>query len=139
MTFCDEIYFEITLTGTKAEIKKIASFLRSGELDDFFPISSDYINFDDGYDEAGDGDKTSLVFTDDDCGVEIDEFDSDEFLDVFCRAAKNLDVEGRFYDVDDEEFSFISALGDTYYVNSKKIDRFNDELDERAREEDSDE
>jgi len=138
MTFCDELYFEITLTGTKAEIRKFVSFLRSGELDDFFEITSDYINYDDGYKDALDTDKTSLVLTDDDCGIEIDEFDSDEFLDVFCRAAKNLDVEGRFYDVDDEEFSFVSSTGDTYYVNSKKIDRFNDELDEeRAREEDN--
>lgn len=138
MTFCDELYFEITLTGTKAEIRKFVSFLRSGELDDFFEITSDYINYDDGYKDALDTDKTSLVLTDDDCGIEIDEFDSDEFLDVFCRAAKNLDVEGRFYDVDDEEFSFVSSMGDTYYVNSKKIDRFNDELDEeRAREEDN--
>ncbi len=136
MTFCDELYFEITLTGAKSEIKKFASFLRSGELDDFFEISSDYITYDDGYTDADDGDKTTLIFSDDDCGVEIDEFDTDEFLDVFCRAAKSLDVEGRFYDVDDEEFSFISAAGDTYYVNSKKIDRFNDELDEeREREE----
>ena len=138
MTFCDELYFEITLTGTKAEIKRFASFLRSGELDDFFEISSDYISYDDGYSDAADEDKTTLVFTDDDCGVEIEEFDTDEFLDVFCRAAKNLEVEGRFYDVDDEEFSFVSSLGDTYYINSKKIDRFNDELGERAREEDED-
>ncbi len=138
MTFCDELYFEITLTGTKAEIRKFASFLRSGELDDFFEISADYINFDDGYAGADEGEKTTLVFTDDDCGVEIDEFDSDEFLDVFCRAAKSLDVEGRFYDADDEEFSFVSEEGDTYYINSKKIDRFNDELDERAREEEED-
>ena len=138
MTFYDELYFEITLTGAKAEMKKFAGFLRSGELDDFFEASEDYINFDDGYDEALDTDEVSLVFTDDDCGVEIDEFDADEFLDVFCRAAKNLDVEGRFYDADDEEFSFVSAPGDAYYVNAKKIDRFNDELDEKAREEEND-
>ena len=138
MTFCDELYFEITATGTKAEVKRLASFLRSGELDEFFEISDDYISFDDNYDGADADEKTSLIFTDDDLGVEIDEFDADEFLDVFCRAAENLDVVGRFYDADDEEFSFVSAEGDTYYVNSKKINKFNDELDEEREREEED-
>jgi hypothetical protein len=139
MTLCEELYFEITLTGAKAEIKKFASFLKSGELDDFFEITSDYINYDDEYAGKDDSEETSLVFTNDDYGIEIDEFDSDEFLEIFCRAAKNLDVQGRLYDIDDEEFSFVSSKGDTYYLNSKKIDRFNDELDEHAFREDEEE
>ena len=136
MTFCEELYFEITLTGAKSELKKFVSFLKSGELDDFFEITSDYISYDDEYADALDSDETSIVFTNDDMGTEIDEFDSDEFLEVFCRAAKELYVNGRIYDADDEEYEFTSAVGDTYYVNAKRNKRFNDELDEKAYEED---
>ena len=139
MIFCDELYFEITLTGSKAELRKFSAFLKSGELDDFFEVYREFINFDDAYENADDTEKCSLVFTNDDDAVEIDEFDSDEFLEVFCRAAKNLYVEGRIFDADDEEFSFISSEGDTYYINSRKITRFNDELDERAYEEEREE
>ena len=139
MIFCDEVYFEITLTGSKAEINKFASFLKSGDLDDFFEIYPEYINFDDAYDTALNTDKCSMIFTNDDDGIEIDEFDCDEFLEVFCRAAKSLYVEGRIFDADDEDFSFISSEGDTYYINSRKITRFNDELDERAYEEEREE
>ncbi len=139
MTLYEELYFEITLTGTKAEIKRFTSFLKSGELDDFFEIVTDYINLDDGYATADEDEETRLVFTNDDWGVEIDEFDVDEFLDTFCRAAKSLEVQGTLYDADDGEYSFISAAGDGYYVNAKSITKFNDELDEHAREEESDE
>ena len=139
MTFCEELYFEITLTGTKAEIRKVISFLKSGELDEFFEFDSDYIDYHDDFDSTEEGDSTSVILSNDDWGVEIDEFDSDEFLDVFCRAAKNLDVEGRFYDVDDEEYAFVSEAGDSYYVNAKKVRRFNDELDEQAHKEERNE
>lgn len=135
MTFCEELYFEITLTGTKSELRKFVSFLKSGELDDFFEISGDFINYDDEFESALPDQETSITFSNDDIGVEIDEFDSDEFLEVFCKAAKALDVEGRIYDIDDEEYEFVSASGDSYYVNAKKTKRFNDELDEKAYEE----
>lgn len=138
MTFYDELYFEITATGTKADVRRLASFLRSGELDEFFEVTEDYISFDDNYDDASDGEKTSLTLTDDDLGVEIDEVNIDEFLSVFCRASEKLEVSGRFYDADDEEFSFISAEGDDYYVNAKKINKFNDELDEEREREEED-
>ena len=136
MTPCEELYFEITLTGTKSELKKFVSFLKSGELDDFFEITSDYINYDDEYDAADPEKETSIIFSNDDYGIEIDEFDTDEFLEVFCKAAKSLDVKGNLYDADDEEYEFISAKGDSYYVNAKRTARFNDELDEKAYEED---
>ena len=103
MKLHEELYFEITLTGIKSELKKFISCLKSGELDDFFEFSSDYISYDDEYDDAGDGDETSIVITNDDLGIEIDELDTDEFLDVFCRAARSLDVSGHIYDIDDEE------------------------------------
>ena len=130
MTLCEELYFEITLTGIKSELKKFVSYLKSGELDDFFEISSDYINYDDEYETTENDKKASITFSNDDYGIEIDEFDSDEFLEVFCKAAKNLYVEGRLFDIDDEEFSFISEEGDSYYVNAKRSKKFNDDIDE---------
>ena len=139
MTLCDELYFEITLTGSKSELRKFVSFLRSGELDDFFEMSSDYINYDDGYQAADDNTESSIVFTNDDMGIEIDELDTDEFLELFCRAGKNLDIDGRLYDADDEEYAFVSEMGDSYYLNAKNATRFNDELDEKAYEEDREE
>jgi len=136
MTLCEELYFEITLSGTKSELKKIVSYLKSGELDDFFEVSSDYIHYDDDFDSVESDKEASFIFSNDDYGIEIDEFDTDEFLEVFCKATKALDVEGRLFDVDDEEYSFISSKGDSYYVNAKKTTKFNDELDEKAYEED---
>ncbi len=136
MTLCEELYFEITLTGTKSELKKFVSYLKSGELDEFFEITSDYISYDDEFDTASAEIETRIIFSNDDYGIEIDEFDTDEFLEVFCKAAKNLDVRGNLYDIDDEEYSFISEKGDSYYLNAKRTSRFNDELDEKAREED---
>ena len=136
MTLCEELYFEITLSGTKSELKRFASYLKSGELDDFFEVSSDYIHYDDEFDAADPEKETSFIFSNDDYGVEIDEFDTDEFLEVFCKAARKLDVEGRIFDIDDEEYEFVSEAGDSYYLNAKRTKKFNDELDEKAYEED---
>lgn len=132
MTLCEELYFEITLTGAKSELKKLVSFLRSGEMDDFFTFDNNYIIYDDGFDAAELSAESSITFTNDDYGIEIDEFDTDEFLEVFCRAAKQLEVIGTIYDINDDEFSFSSEKGDSYYVNSRKVARFNedDDLDE---------
>lgn len=129
MTLCEELYFEITLTGVKSELKKFVSFLKSGELDDFFEFSTEYITYDDNFDTADADEELSITLSNDDYGIEIDEFDTDEFLDIFCRAAKNLFVTGQLYDIDDEEYSFKSEAGDSYYVNAKKIDRFNEDED----------
>ena len=136
MTLCEELYFEITLSGTKSELKKFVSYLKSGELDDFFDVSSEYIHYDDEFGAADNDKETSVIFSNDDYGIEIDEFDTDEFLEIFCKAAKSLEVEGRLFDVDDEEYEFVSAKGDSYYVNAKRSTKFNDELDEKAYEED---
>ncbi len=135
MTFCEELYFEITLTGAKSELKKFVSFLKSGELDDFFEVLPEYINYDDEFESTSPDKETSVIFSNDDCGVEIDELDTDEFLEVFCKAAKALDVSGRLFDIDDEEYAFVSVPGDSYYLNAKKTKRFNDELDEEAYKE----
>ena len=138
MVLWDELYFEITLHGEKSELKKFASFLKSGELDDFFEISSDYIIYDDNYKDTPDEEETELVLTNDDYAIEIDEFDTDEFLDVLCKAAKNLDCYGFLSDGADGEFHFESKKGDSYYINARKGIRFNDQLDEVAFDEEKD-
>lgn len=139
MTLCEELFFEIKLCGEKKELKKFIEFLKSGELDDFFEVTSDNIDLDDDYLAASDDNEASFVFINDDLGIEIDELDTDEFLDVFCKAARKLDVQGRLYDIDDEEYSFVSARGDSYYINAKNINCFNDELDEQAEKEEAEE
>ena len=139
MTIWDELYFEITMRGEKSELRKIVSFLKSGELEDFFEFSSDYIIYDDSFAAADDGAETEIIFTNDDYAVEIEELDTDEFLELLCKAAKNLEVYGTLSDGDDSEFQFSSSKGDSYYVNSRKSVRFNDELDEVVRDEEDNE
>ncbi len=129
MTLCEELYFEITVTGVKSELKKFAAFLRSGELDEFFEVESRYIEYRDGYEDQDDSDISSFTLSNDDWGIEIDEFDTDEFLDVFCMAGRALDIHGRLFDIDDEEYSFISHEGDSYHLNAKKISAFNEDGD----------
>ena len=136
MTLCEELYFEITLTGAKSELKKFVSFLRSGELDEFFEISSEYISYDDEYDTTPPEGETSVIFSNDDYGIEIDEFDTDEFLEVFCKAAKNLYVKGQLFDIDDEEYCFVSDMGDSYYTNAKNISSFNEDEDKPDEDDD---
>ena len=139
MILYEEIYFEITFTGEKSELKKMVKFLKSGELDDFFEISSDYICYADEYKDLADEEESEFVFTNDDLGVEVDEFDTDEFLEIICKAGKKLDISGHIYDVSDEEFSFSSEKEDSYYVNARNVNKFNDELDEAAENEEMDE
>ena len=130
MTLWDELYFEITLKGAKSDIKKVVSFLESGELDDFFEMSEEYIIFDDGYSSADNETETEMIFTNDDYGIEIGSLDADEFLELFCKVAKNLDVYGTLSDIDGAEFKFESEKGNASYINSRHAIRFNDELDE---------
>ena len=113
MTLYEELYFDVTLRGPKSELKKFVSVLRSGEFDDFFEITSDYIIYDDSYDGADDATDTEIIFTNDDYGIEIEEFDTDEFLEVFCKAAKKLDVYGTLFDAEDGEW-----YGYLHYDNS---------------------
>ncbi|MBE6533266.1 MAG: hypothetical protein E7676_07240 [Ruminococcaceae bacterium] len=129
MTLYDELYFEITATGPKSEIKRLVSFLKSGEINDFFEFSSDYIIYDDDYATASADEEATVVISNDDFGIEIDEFHTDEFLEVFCKAAKNLYVKGQLFDIDDEEYTFVSDVGDSYYTNAKNIASFNEDED----------
>lgn len=130
MKLCEELYFEITVEGRREALRRFASYLTSGELDDFFEISENYICYgDDFYEDNGNPD-SSLVFTNDDLGIEIDSFDPEEFLDALCRVTVDLDVMGHLYDIDDEEYSFQSLRGDVGYTNQRSIDHFNEESDE---------
>lgn len=136
MIFNEAVSFEITVNGANSDVKRLASTLLSGEFADFFEIDEDMLSFDDDYETGEPDEQTSMLFSSDEFGVEVDEFDSDEFLEMFCKAAKRLYVNGVFYNFDDEEYRFVSEAGDSYYVNSDNISNFNDELDEeRSREE----
>ena len=137
MTLYDELYFEITATGPKSEIKNFVSYLKSGELDEFFEFSTDYINYDDEYATAGPDQEVSVVISNDDYGVEIDEFHTDEFLEVLCKAGRRLYLKGNLFDVDDEEYSFVSEKGDSYYTNALLVQNFNED-DDKPHEDDDD-
>lgn len=139
MILSEEIYFEITAKGQKSEIKKLVKFLKSGELDDFMEITSDYFNYNDDYASADDSDNAELIFSNDDLGIEVDEFDTEEFLDVFCKAARSLELVGHIYDINDDEYNFTSEAGDSGYINSRNVNKFNDELDEAAYNEEQEE
>ncbi len=139
MILYEEIYFEITFRGEKSELKKLAKFLKSGELDDFLEVSSDYICYSDEYRDASDTEEAEITFTNDDLGIETDEFDTDDFLEIICKAGKNLEISGHIYDISDEEYSFTSEKGYSYYVNARGAKKFNDELDEAAENEEIDE
>lgn len=130
MILSEEIYFEINLHGKKADVKNMVKFLKSGELEDFFDIGSEYIVYDDDFSGADDTQETGFTFTNDDMGIEVEEFDTDAFLEIFCKAATPLDVDGHIYDIDDEEYSFVSRPGSGDYEDAQGEKRFNDELDE---------
>lgn len=138
MTLCEELYFEITLKGRKFDIDRFITFLRSGELDEFFEFSMDYVFYADGYDACEMFGETKVVLSNDDYGIEIDELEAEDFLDVFCRAAKALDVTGQMYDIDDEEIRFVSEVGSSYYLDPKHVTRFNEDEDEEPEEDDED-
>ncbi len=132
MILNEEIYFDITLKGKKSEIKKFAKFIKSDELEDFLESAADFINYSDEYAAAGDDESVEMYFINDDFGIEADEFDTDDFLDVFCKAARDLEVVGHLYDINDEEFNFTSEAGSADYADSSRVARFNDELDDAA-------
>lgn len=139
MKLYEELYFEINVEGQKSELKKFVRFLKSGELEDFFEITNDYFCYDDEYQGKGDDEETSFVFTNDDLGIEIDEFNPEEFLEMFCKGGKNLSLSGHFYDIDDEEYDFTSAVGDDSFEHGSNGKKFNDELDEAADAEEEEE
>ena len=139
MTFYDELYFEIRVTGAKSEIKNFVNYLKSGELDDFFEFSTDYVSYDDDYYDADPSTEVSIIISNDDYGVEIDEFHTDEFLEILCKAGKRLYLKGQLYDADDEEYSFVSETGDSYYTNALLVQNFNEDEDRPIEDDEDDE
>ena len=136
MTLYEELYFEIRATGAKSEVKNFLNYLKSGELDEFFEFSADYISYDDDYDTADAGAEVTVIISNDDWGIEIDEFCTDEFLEVICKAGKRLYLKGQLYDADNEEYSFVSEAGDSYYTNALLVQDFNEDEDKPVEEDD---
>lgn len=134
MTLYDELYFEITVSGKKDHVKTFVNYLKSGELDDFFEFSTDYIYYDDNFAPAAPNQEVSLTLSNEDCGIEIDEFDTDEFLEIICKAGRNLYIKGQLSDSDGDEYTFLSDVGESYYVNARNL-AFNEDEDKPRDEE----
>lgn len=137
MRLHEELYFDISIEGEKSDVRKFISYLESGELDDYIESLPDYLIYGDGYVSSGDFEKVNVTLANDDFGIEIGDFDPERFLDDFCAFGKNLYISGHFYDIDDEEYRFISYIGEADYVNTEAID-YSDELDIEARRDDYD-
>ena len=134
MRLHDELYFEIHASGNKADVQRFVEFLLSGDLDDFFEITRDYITYSDNYDLATGFEEVTVTLANDDVGIEIDSFNPEKLLDVLCAAGRSLSIHGNIFDIDDEEYYFISHPNDSSYVNTDSLE-FSDELDEEARRE----
>lgn len=139
MTLYEELYFDITAEGTKSDLKKFISALRGGALEDFFEFDDEYLDYADEYAGCDDDGHTFVYLTNQDYGIEIDELEVADFLEVLCKNAKTLELRGEIYDAENEEYRFVSKAGDSYYVNADKIKLFNDELDEEREKEEADE
>lgn len=139
MTLYDELYFEIRATGAKSEIDKFVNFLKSGELDEFFEFDDEYVNYDDDYDGASDSTEVTVIIANDDYGIDIDEFYTDEFLELICKAGRRLYLKGQLYDSDNEEYSFVSEAGNSYYINALLINDFNEDEDKPVEEDEEEE
>ena len=134
MILSDELYFNINVEGTKSNISKFVTFITSGELDSFFEISDEYIMYNDDLGEESASPLASFTLSNDDYGIEIGSFNPERFLDVFCSAGAELYIHGQFFDINDEEYNFVSKAGSISYINTEDIE-YSDELDEEARKE----
>ena len=137
MRLHNELYFEIHASGLKSDIQKFVNYLLSGELDDFFEFSEDYIIYNDNFDQLNSHDETSVTISNDDEGIEISSFNPENFLDALCCASSRLELHGNLFDIDDEEYYFVSREGSSSYINTEDIE-YADELDEEARREEND-
>ena len=138
MIFYDSVCFDITVMGQKTHVDKLINYLKSGELDSYFVIEDEFFSFDNNYDSANSDDEVSISLSEE-FGVEVEEFDSDEFLEIVCKVEKSLHIKGSFYNFDDDEVRFVSESGNSYYVNSDGFSEFNDELDAEAKKEEAEE
>ncbi len=137
MTLCEELYFEITLRGEKQYLDKFIKYVKSGALEDFIEDAEEYIVREYDYAYADPDDEIEICFSNDDMGIEVDEFDPEEFLEVFLKGARELFVSGQLYDIEDEEYAFVSKEGTDSFYNVKSVTDFNDELDAEAAKEDA--
>ena len=134
MRLHEELYIDITVQGKRCDIDKFIAYITSGELDDFFEITSDLITYDDEYNTAGTATEVKAFISNDSYGFEIDSFNPEEFLDAFCAGGYNVFIQGHLYDIDDEEYRFVSPVGETSYDDASKI-HYKDELDFEAQRE----
>ena len=132
MILREEIYFDITFEGAKSVLSKIESFLLSGAFDDYFEISREHITYDEDLAAAG---TCRMILSNEDYGIEMERFNPEKFLAILCPNAKDATVTGSFYDIDDEEYRFVSLEGDDGHSDADNINLFNDELSEKAYEE----
>ncbi len=138
MIFCNAVCFDITVYGKKSYAEKLVCYLKSGEFDEFFEINNDLFLFEDDYETTDSDGEVRFLFSSDEFGIEVREFDSDEFLELLCKAGKFLHLSGNIYNFDDDEIRFISDIGNDYYNSGDGIDIFNDELDREALKEEED-
>ena len=138
MTLYEELYFDITLEGAKSDIKRFVSALEAGALDDFFEYDSEQLDYDDDFESADDEKETSLSFSNVDIGIEIEEISLYDLLDQLCKISKSLEVRGEIYDIDDDEYRFVSHSGDSYYINADKERLFEEDI-EAENDDDTDE
>ena len=138
MTLCDELYFEITLRGEKQYAEKFIKYVKSGALEDYIEHAVEYVVCEHEFSYADSDDEVEIFFSNDDFGIEIDEFDPEEFLEVFLKGTRELFVSGQLYDIEDEEYAFVSKEGTDSFFNIKNVTDFNDELDREAAKEDLD-
>ena len=138
MRLHEELYFEITVKGARNSINKFVSFLTSGVLDDFFEFTSDYVIYGDDYYDNSKNDDITITLANDDYGIEIDSINPERFLDVLCSGGENLFIHGNLYDVDNDEYRFVSNEGTTSYDDADNID-YSDELEDDGDDEEEEE
>ena len=131
-------YPETCFTILKSDIKRFISFLTDGGLEDFFEFDEEAIIYGDNYLTTPDSMVTDITIANED-GVSVEEFDVEDFLELFCGASKKLEVYGFIYDAEENEYNFRSDAGDDFYENARDVSRFNDELDSIRDEEEEDE
>ena len=127
MTLCEELYFDIKFSGKKGDIDRVVKYLKSGVLDDFFDVSSEYFVYADDYDSLSGDEDTEIEFTNDDNTVYIEEVEAEAIAETICSGAAPLFVSGTMYDINDDDFSFYSEKSDAGYINRGKEIKYNED------------
>jgi hypothetical protein len=134
MILYDEFYFDISASGEQAELKKFFDFLLSGELDDFFEFSPEYINIDESFYDEDPTFSLTISISNEDWGIEIDKLYTDEFLELICKAGRRIHLNGTLSDSDGNEYAFVSKENDSYYTNARLIHETEDEDEDEDEE-----